>query len=250
MNEVAKIACNLARNTEWCVFSCLESKAPATPHGFKDATNDPGGVAKLWLRHPGPLIGVATGQISGVSVLDIDLKSDDARAWWRQNEHRLPATQTYRTRSGGLHLYYKHAPGVKCSAGKPTPGVDARGDGGYVVFWFASGLECLDHTPSAPWPGWLTTYFWPPVKQLAPANRRPVRSDGAEAVDGILRVMATAREHSRNNILYWSAHRLRDRFAAGEISRSYARQLLTDAANAAGLPEIEIARTIASAWRA
>jgi hypothetical protein len=101
----------LARNCGYSVFPCLARKAPATPHGGKDASTDLERIAELWDLFPSPLIGVATGERSRHSVLDVDPdKSDDARAWWRKNEHRLPATRTYRTRRGGLHLWFQHAP--------------------------------------------------------------------------------------------------------------------------------------------
>ena len=116
----------------------------------------------LWRRHPGPLIGVACGDASGISVLDVDIKSNDARAWWLQNQHRLPETRTYRTRGGGLHAVFQHTPGVRNVQGEPIPGIDVRGEGGYVIWWFAAGHECLDHTVPAPWPAWLSQLFWPP----------------------------------------------------------------------------------------
>src|SRR5437763_1799333 len=153
--EACSLAQNLAHNYGYAVFSCHQDKNPATLHGFKDATADPELIAKLWRRWPGPLIGVATGAASGISVLDVDIKGDEARGWWRQNEQRLPLTRTYRTRGGGLHLVFRHVPGILCRVGKPVLGIDVRGEGGYVIFWFAAGFECVDHAPAAPWPHWL-----------------------------------------------------------------------------------------------
>ncbi|MGE5164412.1 MAG: bifunctional DNA primase/polymerase [Sphingobacteriales bacterium] len=53
-------------------FPCLADKRPATPHGFKDATCDGDKLHVLWMRHPGPLVGVAAGEVSGLDILDID----------------------------------------------------------------------------------------------------------------------------------------------------------------------------------
>src|SRR5712692_9261735 len=92
--EACGLAQNLATNCRYAVFPCHQDKNPATLHGFKDAATNPDGVAKLWRRWPGPLIGVATGAASGVSILDVDIKGDAARVWWRQNEQRLPRTRT------------------------------------------------------------------------------------------------------------------------------------------------------------
>jgi Bifunctional DNA primase/polymerase, N-terminal len=94
-DDVITLAENLAHNCGYAVFPCRRAdKKPACPHGFKDATTDPVQVRPLWLRHPGPLIGVACGEASGISVLDVDIKGDHARAWWFQNQHRLPETRT------------------------------------------------------------------------------------------------------------------------------------------------------------
>lgn len=84
--EAAAIAANLALNRSWSVFPCRNDKRPACPHGFKDAVSEPGAVADLWRRFPGPLIGVATGLMSGLFVLDLDIKHAAALHWWQINE--------------------------------------------------------------------------------------------------------------------------------------------------------------------
>jgi hypothetical protein len=165
-DDVITVAENLANNCGFGVFPCLANKRPACTHGFKDAVTDPVQVRPLWLRHPGPLIGVACGDASGISILDIDIKSDSARAWWLQNQHRIPETRTYRTRGGGLHCVFQHTSGIRNIQGEPIPGVDVRGEGGYFGFWFAAGHECLDHSVPAPWPVWLSQFFWPPKPAL------------------------------------------------------------------------------------
>jgi hypothetical protein len=78
-------------------------------------------------------------------------------------------TFTVRTRSGGLHLYFK-APRdikIKSSASKIAPGVDIRAEGGYVVgptSWVDSDrkgeagfYQVIDNSPVAPLPDWLLT---------------------------------------------------------------------------------------------
>src|SRR5689334_3538050 len=109
-HDVATLATNLARNQGWAVFPVGGNKNPVWPKakggsGYKDGSKDPDRIAWLWRHWPGPLIGIATGAMSGVSVLDVDLKHDAALAWWQANEARLPRTRAYRTRSGGIHLH-------------------------------------------------------------------------------------------------------------------------------------------------
>jgi len=95
----------------WFCFPCLEDKRPATPHGFKDAKSDLRGLRDLWRQNPAPLVGVATGAASSVDALDIDCKHLEAREWWAANRDRLPQTRSHRTRSGGLHMLFRHAVG-------------------------------------------------------------------------------------------------------------------------------------------
>lgn len=169
-DEACRLAQNLARNASYACFPVRLDKTPATPHGCRDASTDPEVIARLFRRHPGPLIGIATGKPSGISVLDVDIKHPEARIWWRQNEDRIPCTRTYRTRRAGFHCYFRHVPGIRNAQARPVPGIDVRGQGGYVVAWFATGHECLDHSPPATWPAWLTTAIWPP------ASAQPVQS--------------------------------------------------------------------------
>jgi hypothetical protein len=158
------------------VFPCsISTKRPATPHGFKDASNDPDEIRHLWRDHPGGLIGVPTGAITGFDVLDLDRKHETASRWWPENQLRMPVTRTHRTRSGGFHLLFEHAASVRCSAGKIALGVDTRADGGYVIWWPATGLPVLSDAPIAPWPEWLLESFRPKSRppsrfQIAPPS--------------------------------------------------------------------------------
>jgi hypothetical protein len=142
-------------------FPCLPSKAPACPHGHLDATNDPAAVRELWRRWPGPLIGLPTGGFNGFDVLDIDPRHG-GDVWHAAHLDHLPLTRTHETRSGGLHLLFRHAPGVRNSAGKIAPGIDVRGEGGFVIYWPAAGCRVLADGPPVSWPEWLLALLSPP----------------------------------------------------------------------------------------
>jgi hypothetical protein len=247
--EMALIAQNLARNCGFCVFPVLEDKRPATPHGFHDASKDPDVIPELWIRYPGPLIGIATGEKSGVDVLDIDVKHEVATKWWDVASKRVPPTRIYRTRSGGLHIYFQHAAGIGCTQAKLALGIDSRGDRGYAIFWFASGFECLDHSAPALWPTWLRDcLLWQPPKVAIPSTAVSSRH-ADKAIEGVLRHLSTAKEGERNAILFWGACRLRERVEAGQMGQAEAQALLANSARAAGLQDFEAQRTITSAWR-
>lgn len=74
-----------------------------------------------WL--PNGNIGIVTGKISGITVVDVE-KGGDISKW--------PETFTVKTGGGGYHLYYKYQEGVRNGA-RICELTDIRGDGGYVV---------------------------------------------------------------------------------------------------------------------
>src|SRR5262249_12053469 len=116
-------------------FPLRIDKRPACPRGFHAATIAPLGLRELWRRYPGPLVGVPTGERSGLDVLDIDApRHPEAAEWLTAHLDRLPLTRIPRTRSGGLHLLYLHAAGLRCWTSRPVSGIDGRGDGGYIVW--------------------------------------------------------------------------------------------------------------------
>ena len=195
--SIITIAENIVNNCGYAVFPCGPDKKPTTPHSFKDAVNDPVLVADLWRRYPGSLIGIATGEISGIDVLDVDAgecpadadpkviaKREAARAWWHANAERIPNSRAYESGSGGIHVYFNHAAGVRNTQSVIAPGVDTRGDGGYVVYWFGAGRECFDHNPPTDWPAWLLQAMAPKPVVLPPraTSRRPQQPSNVEDV--------------------------------------------------------------------
>ena len=112
------------------VFPCLpRGKVPLVPHGCLDATSDARTIRRWWARWPGANLGLATG--GGLLVLDVDPRhGGDAGLAALE---ALPATREALTGGGGRHLYLRATGPVRCSAGRLRPGLDVRGEGGYVV---------------------------------------------------------------------------------------------------------------------
>jgi hypothetical protein len=226
-------------------FFCNAEKRPTCPHGYKDAALPAHGLATLAARYPGVLVGVPTGPASGFSVLDVD-KGKGGGEWWAANKSRLPATRMHRTRSGGIHCLFRQRDGLLNSVSKIAPGVDVRASGGYIIWWPAQGFPIVDHE-LAEWPAWLM----PPEPPPPPPRRDPPSPRQAvAAVEGIVRVVATATNGQRNAITYWGARRLRELRDEGRIGEGLAREIILDAALRNGLPAIEAARTIKSAFEA
>lgn len=92
-------------------------------------------IKTWWGREPDSNIGIVTGKVSGIAVVDIDgsegLKSlEDAGLPLDE----LPITVTAKTGGGGLHLIYRNPENteVKTCAGI-LPNVDIRAEGGFIV---------------------------------------------------------------------------------------------------------------------
>jgi len=119
----------------FAVFPCTpRGKVPATHHGCRDATKDIAQIARWWGENPNYNVAGATGAVSKVFILDVD--GLDAEASLRKLEEQysaLPSTVESIT-PRGRHLFFKCENGnVRNSAGAIAPGLDVRGDGGYVV---------------------------------------------------------------------------------------------------------------------
>jgi hypothetical protein len=79
---------------------------------------------KQWFSNPEAQIGIVTGFLSDIVVIDVEADGDPSP---------YPDTMTAKTGGGGWHFYYKH-PGFPIeNQTKFVDSVDIRGDGGYVV---------------------------------------------------------------------------------------------------------------------
>jgi putative DNA primase/helicase len=136
--SMKKLALLLAMH-HWPVFPCHpETKQPLTRHGFKDATMDVVKVQKWWERNPDAMIGIPTGTINGIVVLDINPPEGKSLNWaltTLRNAGINIGTKTVQT-PNGLHLYYRIPEGRDYrNRGKLLDGaIDCvRGTGGYVI---------------------------------------------------------------------------------------------------------------------
>ena len=121
------------------VFPCEPGgKRPLTHNGFWDATTDEPRLRTWWRRRPSANVGVPTGKESGLLVLDVDPREGGTRS---------------RTGGGGTHVFFRYPAGeeVRNSAGWLGPGLDVRGEGGYVVVppsRTRSAYEWIERSPS------------------------------------------------------------------------------------------------------
>lgn len=238
------VAATLAAERGWHVFPCRADKRPATPHGFQDASSEASTIERLWRDFPGPLIGVATGEVSGIDVLDLDhVKHASAANFLVEQTRWLELVPRAVTRSGGLHFYFQHHPGLKCSVGRPVAGVDVRADGGYVIWWAVrlhpeAGLQ----EPIPPWPLPLLEVLRPPPPVVA----LRVHDNFPGDMSALLRMVEKASTGQRNSMLFWASCRAGEMVRKGTISRSEAERWLIASAVWAGLSEREAHATVRS----
>jgi hypothetical protein len=106
-------------------------KRPLTTHGLKDGTTDTHTIRWWWQQHPHANIGAVCG--ATFDVIDVD-GATGVKAWADMVEAgTLPPLigQVSTPRDGGVHLYV--APRGRGNAAKFLPGMDYRGEGGYVL---------------------------------------------------------------------------------------------------------------------
>ena len=120
------------------VFPCEPgAKRPLTRNGHWDATTDRRAIERWWRRQPSANIGLPTGKKSGIVVLAVDVDDGGLESLAKLEGEGAPLPKTARTRTGGggIHVFFRY-PGsteIRNSAGLLGPGLDVRGEGGYVV---------------------------------------------------------------------------------------------------------------------
>jgi hypothetical protein len=155
-------------------------KHPRTRTGLSEASLDHAQIRLWWERWPASNVGIATGERSGIWVLDVDAKGSPSgvESWAALvAEHGQQETQTAETGSGGAHVVYAWADGVRNRQGIRVDGertqIDVRGDGGYIVAppsVHASGrrYQWVRQGRPAPAPEWLLDLVLPPVPKAGP----------------------------------------------------------------------------------
>jgi hypothetical protein len=158
-NEGGSCACG----TTDCRDACKHPIGALVPHGCKDATTDPQTIKEWFALYQGCNVGIATGD--GLAVLDIDADRGGEESLRNLKRKHGPPPLTWLAVTGsGYHLYFASPwAEVRNSAGALGPGLDVRGEGGYVVAppsvhqtgviyqWSVSPKD----TPLAELPEWL-----------------------------------------------------------------------------------------------
>lgn len=121
------------------IFPCdANGKKPLTKHGFKDASADELVINDWWDKYPDANIGLPTGKINNLVVVDVDVKNGaDGMASLKQLQDECGEfnTRIVHTPSGGLHFYFSYPDDANTIKNRTNmkPGIDIRADGGYVI---------------------------------------------------------------------------------------------------------------------
>jgi len=124
---------------QWLVFPLrINQKKPAVPTGLKAATKDLAKIQEWWGKGTPYNIGITTGGRTNIVVIDLDEKNGVSGSQSLEKLEReyglLPQTLTVNTASGGTHKYFRLAEGSTArNRAAVRPGIDVRGEGGYVV---------------------------------------------------------------------------------------------------------------------
>ena len=219
----------------WHVFPLqVGSKIPrGGSKGHLDATRDVQNIQRWWRENPNYNVGIACGEISGITVVDVDGEEGMASS---KTIKGVPPTLTIKT-PRGFHLYFKFNPAFSTGAGF-LPGLDVRsgtiggGDGGYVVappsVFDGKTYTIFKDLPLAE----LTTV----PEEFAKGHRNGGSPQDTSYPTWVSEALAHgAPEHQRND----TATRLAGYFHAKEVPSDIILQVLTPFANSC-TPPLEI----------
>jgi len=230
-----------------------------TCHGFYAATTDPRRIAAMLSAHPAGLLAIRTGTVSDLLVVDIDPRNGG-----RLNPALMVPTATVGTGGGGWHLHYAHPGGTTGAKLSGCPGVDLKGDGGYVVA--PPSIHPGTGRPYRWVGGWPVNEMPPPLvaacrpapaPTMTPSTRpTPTLASGggisspAALLAAHLAAVARAPEGRRRTTLYGAARGIARMVAAGALTTIDAHTALTDAGRSAGQTDRDIRAAIIGGFRA
>lgn len=189
------------------------------------ATTDSEKITEYWTKHPQANIGIVTGAASGIFAIDVDGEAghDSFKA--------LPFPKTLaQATHRGWHLIYKYPEaGIRNKIGI-WPGVDVRGEGGYIVgapSVHPSGhvYEWVDDMEIAQFPMELLT--------MTPKVSRPQVDIDARALAYLDRCPPAIQGSGGHNALLWAARCLTHGF---KLSRAEAVEMLWNFFNPRCIP--------------
>lgn len=242
------------------------SKQPAIAKWPACATKLQVKVKGFFENFPNANYAVATGTKSKIWVLDVDgIKGRKSLNKLIAANRQLPKTVRVKT-PRGEHIYFRHPGGKIGNKAGFRPGLDVRGDGGYVVgagSKSAQGVQYrykkargLGEVKLARAPKWLLKII---AKKTVPtaanvpaisANATVGKAYVERALERECKRVVNAPPHQANHTLYLASFRLGQMLPLNLIPEATIRSQLTNAALTRGQTEQETAGTVESGLKA
>lgn len=263
------------------VFPCCPTTKKPKLRGWRNPEKNGSAWEAHWVHSPMDMPGLDCGY-AGIIVIDCDCREDkdgegNFRSLCQQEGVDLSGVPTVKTPSGGRHFYFKQPDErIANSAGELGPGIDVRGDGGFVVVPGSCRADGGAYVPADP--SGLDDFIRTVARKMLPvlpdpllrlirqrrgtvANVLTVPQPGGFGPNDPLAAgikprwdisdacahIALAPLGSRNDTLNREAFIAGLRIAAGAFDPIEVAAQLSDAARHAGLSDAEVERTIRAA---
>jgi len=219
-------------------------KHPRVQNGVKAATSNIDQLRAWWQQFPGCNWGLATGQPSGVIAIDIDQRKGGFESFEEYEAGRhapgdFGATLLAKTGGGGRHIILRAPDAPVKNRVNWLPGVDIRGDGGYVIL--APGSHISGGTYA--WENWGSPIMSAPEDFLADAAAGAGGSASVIAAGGSM--LDPIPEGKRNDTLFRRACSLRRKH---NDDRQVVDLIVRTAGRASGVTDREIDVILESAF--
>jgi hypothetical protein len=150
-------------------------------------------ITKWWRNFPDAAIGLVTGEISGIDVVDADSEAGrEALNEYLSDSILIPTSKTPK----GWHFYFRHTPGL-CNGVRLITDCDLRTEGGFIVappsrngrgcYAWLDGLRITDVAPPA-MPGMLIDVLMAGAGPASALTREHIKtnasSSGVKPLDG------------------------------------------------------------------
>jgi archaellum biogenesis ATPase FlaH len=126
--DILTEALYLSENLGWSIIPVSTEKKPLIEwKKYQEEKSTVEEITDWFVSYPNANIGVVTGKISNLIVVDIDPRHGGTD----EELKHLPTVKSA-TGGGGWHYYFQYKDGVQNRAAI-KPGIDIRGEGGYVI---------------------------------------------------------------------------------------------------------------------
>lgn len=222
-----------------------QGKSPLCPKGFKDATTDKVVLQEWNKKFPDCNIGIPTGHINNIFVVDIDGEQGFKSLNCLELIYGKLDAPTVIT-GKGKHLYFKMPENVelKCSTNKIADHIDIRANGGYVV----APPSIHENGHQYTWENFIPNQGFPEapswlISLITNAEKQPL------PVSGVLEEIASAPEGERNDTLYKRSISLIGRAMRKNLNMAEIKENIINAAMQSGLSTEEALKTFDNALK-